>query len=244
MELSVIGSGSSGNCYVLHNESEALIIELGVKWKSVLKEIGFDLSIVSGALVSHIHSDHAKSIPDACNSAIEVYTGQETIDAIDFKSHRLNAIPNQKAVMIGNFKVIAFPLKHDVPCKGFVINHKESGNTVFITDTYFSPWKFANINNWIIECNYSQEIMDGKDGYGASSTFLRNRVMSSHLSLENCLDLFKANDLSKTNNIVLTHLSDRNSNELQFKKAVEDQTLKTVYVANKGLSIPFNKRPF
>lgn len=244
MKLTVLGSGSSGNSYLLHNKSEALIIELGVRWKSVLKQIEFDLSKVSGALVSHSHGDHSKAVKDAVASGIEVYTGKETIEEMSIQSHRLNAITVHKAFMIGNFKVIAFSLKHDVPCLGFVINHKESGNTVFITDTFFSPWKFANVNNWILECNYSQDIMDGKDGYGAQHSFLRNRVLSSHMSLENCLQLLEANDLTKTNNIVLTHLSDRNSDEKAFAKAVQDQTNKTVYVAAKGLSMPFNKRPF
>ena len=68
--------------------------------------------------------------------------------------------------------------------------------------------------------------------------------MSSHLSLENCVELLKANDLTKTNNIVLTHLSDSNSNESVFKKTVEDATGKTVTIATKGVEIPFGLRPF
>jgi phosphoribosyl 1,2-cyclic phosphodiesterase len=245
MKLNVLGSGSKGNGYVLTAScGQALVIEAGVKPLELKKLLDFDYSRVEGVIVSHIHGDHAKYTNEYVEKGINVYTGQETIDKLGFKSHRLHALQEMKAVMIGDFKVLPIPMKHDVPCLGFVINHPESGNIVFITDSFFSPWKFANIQNWIIECNYSQEIMDGKDGYGATNTFIRNRVLSSHLSLENCQELFRVNDLSKTNNIVLTHLSDRNSNEKQFKKAIEDQTLKTTTIADTGVEINFNKIPF
>ena len=37
MKLRVLGSGSSGNCYILENEAEALIIEAGVPFMEVKK---------------------------------------------------------------------------------------------------------------------------------------------------------------------------------------------------------------
>lgn len=243
--FNVLGSGSKGNGYVLTaSNGSALVIEAGVKSIELKKLLAFDYTKVAGVLVTHSHGDHAKYIGDYTEKGINVYTGQETIDKLNIKSHRAHALQEKKAVMIGGFKVFPVPMKHDVPCLGFVINHPESGNIVFVTDSYFSPWKFSNISQWIVECNYSQEIMDGKDGYGATNSFVRNRVISSHLSLENCLELFKANDMTKTINIVLTHLSDTNSNEKQFKKAVENQTLKKVTVADTGLEINFNKNPF
>jgi hypothetical protein len=39
-------------------------------------------------------------------------------------------------------------------------------------------------------------------------------------------------------------LSDGNSDEARFKKEVEDLTGKTVTVADRGVSIDFNKNPF
>lgn len=244
MELKVIGSGSQGNSYILSNETDVLLIELGVQFKRIKKALDFDLSKINGALISHSHLDHAKSIKDAVECGIDVYTGAETINATGLKSHRLKPIKPKKAYQIGAFKVMPFELRHDVPCLGFIIKHEDCGKVVFITDTYYSPFKFKGINQWIIEANYSQEILDSKEGYGSTKAFLRNRVMSSHMSIENCLDLLSKNDLSKTNNVVLTHLSDRNSHEKQFKKLTENQTGKTVHVAETGLTIPFNIRPF
>lgn len=159
--------------------------------------------------------------------------------------HKSNVMAALKKYQIGPYQVLGFKTIHDTQEPfGFVISHPESGVIVFITDTVYSPFKFKNVSNWIVEANYSFEIMDGKDGYGAQQSFLRNRVISSHLSLENAISLLKANDLSKTNNIVLIHLSDRNSHAKQFKEEVEKQTGKSVFIAENGLSIPFGARPF
>lgn len=39
MRLKVLGSGSSGNCYILENENEALIIEAGLPFMEVKKAV-------------------------------------------------------------------------------------------------------------------------------------------------------------------------------------------------------------
>ena len=42
MKLKIISTGSQGNCYILENEQEALIIEAGVKFIEVKKAICFN----------------------------------------------------------------------------------------------------------------------------------------------------------------------------------------------------------
>lgn len=44
MELRVLGSSSSGNCYILDNGNEALIIEAGIRFIDVKKGFGFQYS--------------------------------------------------------------------------------------------------------------------------------------------------------------------------------------------------------
>jgi phosphoribosyl 1,2-cyclic phosphodiesterase len=56
MRLRVIATGSRGNCYVLYNESEKLIIDLGVDFNLFKKEIDFSLNNISGVLLSHAHT--------------------------------------------------------------------------------------------------------------------------------------------------------------------------------------------
>ncbi len=246
MQLSIIGTGSQGNAYVLGNQDEALLIECGVNIKEIKKDLDFNLKKVVGCIVTHEHKDHSKSIKEISASGIDVYASAGTHIACGTDmSHRARVLINKVPVKIGGFKVLPFDVKHDAAePMGFVINHKDCGNVLFLTDTYYSPYKFANLNNIIIEANFSQEIIDRKLAQGTSNEFLRNRILQSHLSLENCVDLLSVNDLTNVNNIVLIHLSDTNSHEADFKRCIEVNTGKTVTVARNNMKINFFKTPF
>jgi ribonuclease BN (tRNA processing enzyme) len=55
----------------------------------------------------------------------------------------------------------------------------------------------------------------------------------------------KQTDLSKVNNIVLIHLSDRNSHEKEFIiKMQENGFTQNLTVANNGMVMNFDKTPF
>lgn len=244
MVLKVFGSNSNGNGYALTTENGyTLLIECGVRVIEIKKYLDFNLSKVVGCLLSHSHGDHSKYIKEYINSGINVYTSFETIQDLKLQDHHRLKVLLPKIrydEIFKNFAVMPFTLKHDVYCFGFLINNKEMGNLAFITDSYYIPWRFANIKHWMIECNYSSEIIDDK----TENKFVRNRVLQSHLSLENCIDVFKANDMRNTVNIVLLHLSDTNSDEKIFKEKVETETLKNVHIASKGIQISLNKNPF
>ena len=246
MKLKIIGTGSKGNAYILKNENEALLIECGVNISDIKKALNFDLSKVVGCIVTHEHQDHSKSIVDVMKSGIKVFTGAKTYVALKtFNHHRANAIASKQIIQIGNFKIMAFDVKHDaVEPLGFLIEHPDCGKTLFLTDTFYCKYTFPNLHNIIIEANYSKAIIDQKYGADSGKEFLRNRILKSHFSLENCKDMLEANDLTKVNNIVLIHLSDSNSDEKQFVKEVYELTSKNVSAAVNGMEINFNKTPF
>lgn len=55
MEMRVLGSGSSGNSYLLSSANQVLILEAGISISEVKKALNFDLSKVVGVCVSHAH---------------------------------------------------------------------------------------------------------------------------------------------------------------------------------------------
>jgi len=237
MKLKVIKTGSAGNGYaLLSSTGECLLIECGVKLSEVKKYLNFDLSKVVGCIVTHEHGDHAKYLKDYANAGINIYAQQATFKT---RHHRFKPFQTNEGMFlmqeIGNFFILPFSVKHDVPTVGLLIHHKECGKILFLTDTYYCPYKFENLNQIIIEANYSKEIINKK--YRDDKEFLANRIKSSHMSLETCIDLLKANNLSKVDNIVLIHLSDTNSDEKMFKDKVQKATGKLCYVARNGLEI-------
>lgn len=248
MDLIVLGSSSKGNCYLLKNESEVLMIECGVGIAEIKKALSFSFSNVVGCLLTHEHGDHAKSVKDILGLGVRLYTSGGTSHALGLPMdhHRLNVIQAGKMFTAGSFKVIPFNVEHDVKEPlGFVIHHTETGSILFITDSYMVQDRFKNINNILIEANYSQDILEEQYQRGKIQDWRRERLFASHMSLETCKLTLSRTDLSAVQNIVLIHLSDGNSNAAQFKKAIEGFTGKRVYVADAGLVIKdFHKTAF
>ncbi len=247
MQLKVLGSSSKGNCYILENESESLIIECGVNILEIKKALEFSFSKVAGCILTHEHKDHSLSVLNLLKVGCPVFTSRGTIRALGLPvdHHRLYTIVAGTAFQVGSFKVLPFAVKHDVvEPLGFIINHAECGNVLFITDSYYVENTFKNLHNIIIEANFSQAIIEAKVASGSSPDFLRNRVFKSHMSIETCKKTLLANNLSKVQNIVLVHLSDGNSDASQFKKEIEEATGKLVHIADAGLIIPLNRQPF
>lgn len=247
MKLTVINSNSDGNCYILENDQEALIIECGVNFDKIKKALGFNLRKVAGCIVSHEHLDHCISLNHILNAGISVYASKGTHQQRCTENHhRSHFLSSGQQKPIGNFQVKAFDIKHDAAEPlGFIIHHNDCGNVLFLTDSYYSEYLFPGLNNIIVEANYCETILQNRLDAGTNPKFLRDRVIQSHMSLQTCKGLLAANDLSQVNNILLIHLSDSNSDERRFKTEVAEVTGKVVHVANAGYVIdPFNKQPF
>lgn len=245
MQLTVISSNSSGNCYILENQDEALLIECGVRFSRIKEALKFNLSKVKGCIISHEHLDHCKGVKDVLAAGINVLASEGSIKAFGITHHRLNIIKSRQTKMLGGFEIKAFDVQHDcAEPLGFLIRHKDCGLVLFLTDSYYTSYTFPGLNNVIVEANCCQRILDERVAGGVASEFLRNRVISSHMSLDTCKEFLAANDLSKVNNIVLIHLSDSNSDASRFQKEVKQLTACNVTVAQPGLTIPFNLTPF
>ncbi|WP_138481673.1 MBL fold metallo-hydrolase [Dyadobacter bucti] len=249
MRLTVINSGSSGNCYLLESSTgEILMVECGVRFQQVLQAVGFKVNKIVGCALTHNHKDHSKAVHEVLSSGIKVAASDGTLNAEGVRVHH-NAVSfnsNRNMVCFGEFSIKAFDVNHDAAEPlGFLIRHKELGTMLFLTDTYYCQYTFPGLTNIMIEANYCEQILRDKVAAGVSPKFLRDRVIQSHMSLRTCKELLQANDLSKVNNIVLIHLSDSNSHAGRFEKEVQEMTGKKTYVAIPGLVIEnFGSVPF
>lgn len=241
MVLKVLGSSSSGNCYILENKQEALIIEAGVKFIDVKKALDFDIRKVVGCLITHQHNDHAKYIKNMVDSGFLTLALPEVWTAKGVSDSRALCIESGKGYRFGGFKVLSFTACHDVPCVGYLIEHKETGRIMFLTDSCMCEYVFPGLNHVMIECNYSDEKLIEAINAGRTLPSQRDRLMTSHMELDTCKEFLRANDLSKVSNIILLHLSDNNSDEGRFVKEIERLTGKMVYAARAGLEIELER---
>jgi phosphoribosyl 1,2-cyclic phosphodiesterase len=241
MELKVIGTGSAGNCYILENANTALIIEAGISFKEVKKALSFNITKIAGVLISHMHQDHSKYVKEYQNVGIKVYMSQECFMDLKISNDSILCFTDMCNFEIGDFKILDFKLEHDVDCYGYQIDHPEIGRLIFATDTKDIDYKFSSVNHWLIECNYSEKIIESRTIKDELGIDLMQRIVNNHMSLETLLINLEINNLKQTDKIILIHGSDYNSNSEEFKQSVIDSTGKDVYIAEKGLKLDLTK---
>lgn len=245
MRLNVLGSDSNGNCYVLQNDKEALIIEAGVRFSEVKKALKWQLSKVVGAVITHEHNDHAKYVRDFVSNGITVLALPSVFKAkgIDSLSFRKEIEP-MHGYIVGGFKVFAMPVCHDVPCVGFIIEHEDMGRMLFVTDTMMLEYRVPGLNHILLEANYAEGILDAKIEAGSVPLSMKPRLIHSHMEIETTKGILRANDLSGVNEIVLIHLSNGNSDERRFVREVQETSGKPVYAAVAGLELNLSINPY
>ena len=235
-ELQVVGSGSKGNTYLLKTSKRVLILDLGCKWEDIMKSLNYQIDNVAACLVSHVHSDHSKSIPNALKYQLPVYSCQDVADK--FKG----VIPLKcgKKYRIGDFTVQPISVEHNVENYSFAIDHPETGRCVYVTDCVRFPYRLRKANHWLLEANYSNDIVIDHmmNGYEIRS---QNQY---HMELEDTIECIKNNMSSELNNVIIAHLSDGQSDERMFADRIYDETGIMPKIASKGLVVELNKEEF
>lgn len=194
MKLVCVSSGSNANCYFLINsKGEILILDAGVKLDKLMNNKYFSsFKSVVGCLITHQHKDHSLAVPDFKMAGVEVLG-------------YMNMQP-QKKYQLGNYIVIPFNVVHDVKNYGYIIKETNS-NSLFVYATDFCDLPLiANINNWLIECNYcddlwEENLMSENPNYG-----YLGRVQESHMGLAS-LEKYFSKIKTRPNKIILCHLS-------------------------------------
>lgn len=240
MWLKCLGSSSQGNCYVLKaSNNDKLIIEAGLKFKDIKSGLDFDLSQIAGCIVSHEHKDHSKSIADMLCAGIRVYALESVLQGTHHPYAKI--IQPAHGYNINGFRVFVFSVFHDVPCAGFIITHDEMGKLLFLTDTMMCEYKFDGINHFMIEANYDDATLDYNIEHGYQPSSMRDRLLHSHMELQTTIGILKSNDLSQAHEVILLHLSSRNSRKEYFAKSVQNAVGLPCYIAQKNFEIELLK---
>lgn len=245
MKIEVLGSGSSGNCYLLKSsKGECLILEAGIKAFDVLKKVEY--KNILGVIVSHRHGDHAGKVNEFLKSNIDVYMSFDTLDSLKIDKKEMQPkVFNEKTFSLGGFDIRPFRLNHDVTCHGFLIRHKEmKGNLLFCTDTATIPYTFDDVQTLMIEADYDLNMLSENKKNGKVNSYLAKRIIRTHFSIDKAIKFCKERDLSKLRKIILIHLSKHNADKDNFKRRMIENTGKCVYVAEKGVEINIDDNPF
>ena len=261
MKFLSLGSGSSGNCYILQSENTCLMIDAGVAQKEMLElldQYGIAVSSIDAVLVTHDHADHIKSLGILSTeyerliyTTVRVHNGMLRNYCMKRAGMKLNlerrrVVKKGEVTEIGDFRITPFPVPHDSSdCVGYRI---ECGDKVFCiaTDvgevTPVISQQISDADYLVIEADYDAHMLEE----GPYPEFLKRRIRGAkgHLSNYACGHALAQYATPKLKYVWLCHLSDENNHPDLARKTVERILASAGIVAGVDFQLEVLKRKY
>ncbi len=219
MRVSVLASGSEGNCTYVETNKHKILIDLGMNVKYITEKLG-ELDVlpqdINLVFITHVHNDHIAAL----DKFIKKY--QPTICLSQTMFKEIPSIKDYEHIIIYDDQMVfdsltveIFKTSHDTTdSRGFVIT-SDNSSLVYVTDTgYLNRRHFdllKNKNMYIFESNHDVE----KLMHGRYPAWLKKRVISDkgHLSNHDSSVYLSKLIGDNTKKIILAHLSKENNTE-------------------------------
>ena len=158
--------------------------------------------------------------------AIDVYALPETLSALKVADHyRTHSVEPSKPFTINTFEIMPVTMHHDVPCIGYMLRSKTTGERLFFaTDTYKITVNPQSIDYLIFEINYQKEIVNELVNQGKMESGIRSRLLFSHYELSKAVRWLGKIDKSRLKRIYVAHLSSGHSNAEHIKNSIIAET--------------------
>lgn len=128
MQISVIASGSSGNCCLIEDKGTSVIVDAGKSGKEIQRRmdaLGKSMEDVSAILITHRHSDHTRGAGILSRRFnIPVYTTEKTAKLCMLGGFDHKIFDVRKEFKIGNMSIKPIKTSHNVSSCGFSFNSK------------------------------------------------------------------------------------------------------------------------
>ena len=215
MKVSVLASGSKGNCTYIESNNSKILIDLGMSNLYVEKKLislGVNPDDISCIFITHTHTDHI--------AGLKVFIKKhhpKVFMTIDMYNELSDLVSDyeilENRVLLNDLEVDYFKTSHDTDSVGYIIKNNDK-EIVYVTDTGYINIKNLNkINNkdlYIFESNHDIEMLMKNPNYPYQ---IKQRILGDkgHLSNNQCHEYLKKIIGNKTKYIVLAHLSEQNN---------------------------------
>lgn len=221
MSLSIcsINSGSNGNCYYVGNDTEAVLVDVGISCKEVesrMKGRGLQMERVKAIFVSHEHTDHIRGIAVLAQKwRLPVYSTKPMRRRGGFwiDKELVHDFVRLQPVQIGGLTITPFPKFHDA-ADPYSFTVQGNGVTVGVFTDLGKPCSqlvqhFSQCHAAFLESNYDEAMLE-KGNY---PYYLKNRIRggNGHLSNREALELFTRHRAPHLSHLLLAHLSKNNN---------------------------------
>ena len=228
--ITLLGSGSLGNCSLIESSNCRLLVDGGLSAKQItlrLETLGVEVSTLDGILVTHEHADHVGGLRVLCKKTpIPVYCTSITAEML--RKDQLALHPDVRQFEAGarfaikDITVQSFSVPHDaVDPVGYTFSHGNE-SLGFLTDlgkcTNLARERVRGVSTLVIETNHDVQTLQN-DPHRPWA--LKQRIMSIHGHLSNAAAAAELAGLLEhgLNRAILCHLSrDCNSPELALSE--------------------------
>jgi phosphoribosyl 1,2-cyclic phosphodiesterase len=252
VRLTILGSGSSGNCAYLETDETRVLIDAGLSLRQVrqrLASIGRAPEKLTGILITHEHSDHVQGLAALGGKlGIPVYCNRLTRDAIDYQLHaRLDCrlFTTGSSFDFGDLSVETFSIPHDAQDPvGFLLRTTE-GNIGFLTDlghaTRLVLERVRPAHALVLEANHDVKMLQDCPHRPWS---LKQRILSrhGHLSNEAAAEAVQSIMSAELRHLYLGHLS-RECNRPELARRVMDNQLQSLGASHVRLEMTSQSVP-
>ena len=219
IEVSVLASGSNGNCFFFQGNGTGFLIDAGISTKQIcqrLVNIGKQIHDIKGIFLTHEHIDHVRGIQVLIKRfQIPIYLSQGTHNGLKFNIDPkvVNIISDGAVIVSNDCQIKAFKKSHDAKEPLSYTLSYNGKKASFITDlghacdNVKTAVKESDI--LILESNYDSNMLDK----GTYPYFLKKRIsgFKGHLSNDDAGVLVKENGSSLLKQVFLSHLSAENN---------------------------------
>jgi len=211
MEISVIASGSNGNCCLVEDKNTSVMIDAGksgIEIETRLNKLGKSMENVDAIILTHAHHDHISGAGVLSRRYnIPLYMTKEVFSKAKLGNIIMKKFSIKNKFKINNLNITPVITSHNTSSCGFVI--KKFG---LFTDTGIATPKMRSImpklSAVLLESNHDIDMLIN----GSYPAFLKKWILSDkgHLSNEHASQLIQ----SKGKNLklaLLGHLSANNN---------------------------------
>ena len=226
--LTILASGSSGNCAYLETDDTRLLIDAGLSARQIrqrLLKIGRTPEHLSGILITHEHTDHTQGLGVlAAKLQIPIYCNRLTKEAIELQFQtRLDfrLFSTGTSFELGDLSVDTFSVPHDAyDPVGFLLR-TVAGNIGFLTDlghaTKLVVERVRPAHALVLEANHDVKMLQD-DTRRPWATKQRILSRHGHLSNDAAAQLTEQIVSAELTHLFLGHLSsDCNRPELAHR---------------------------
>lgn len=229
MEVHVLASGSDGNCTVIENDGEAIMVDAGISCKrilSLMERQGVDKDMLKAILITHEHSDHVSGAGATARKLdIPIVANMATFDASNLGNVQHWVYKSNSCIDIGQFHVTPLPTSHNAVEPNCYFTQVDDKKVLVATDTgklsFQIEHALAIADVAVIEANYDQKMLVN----GPYPESLKSLIGSDHGHMNNvdtALAIRRTMEENEHRKIFLAHLSKTNNTPDVARQSVSD----------------------